>query len=327
MKPYTHLSPAERYHISYALTAGHTQKEIAAQLQRSPSCISRESRRLVGRAYQADQAIIHAKRPAQRGRYIDASIWLKVQANLAKQWRPEQISTVLKKENQGRNQVSTETIYAWIYQSPELKLHTHLLRKHRQRKSRKRNKKSCIIKDRRDIDTRPSIVDTRSRVGDFEADTIVGKNSASAMLTLNDRATGIVLVRALPNRSAQAVHDAMLYLLTPFKGLVHTITSDNGSEFARHQDIASALGIDFFFAKPHHPWQRGSNENANGLIRQYCPKGTDLRLQTEADVHRIMHRLNHRPRKRFDYLSPLQQFEKLTGITQAHDLIRIALQV
>jgi IS30 family transposase len=245
---------------------------------------------------------------------------------LSQDLSPDQVAKVLKAENGGVGVVSHERIYRWIYDHPARQLGLKLRHRRHRRKPWRRGVKAGVIKHRRDIAERPAIVETRSRVGDWEADTVVGAGQAGAMLTLTERATGVILTHALPRKAAEAVRVAMIYLLGPLKAFVKTITSDNGTEFARHQEIAAALEADFYFAQPHSPWQHGSNENGNGLLRQYFPKGMRLDAVPAADVHHAMQRLNTRPRKRFGYASPLQMFERLTGITQAHDLMRIALQ-
>ena len=169
-----------------------------------------------------------------------------------------------------------------------------------------------IIVGRVDIEQRPAVVEQRKRFGDLEMDTIIGKGHQGAILTINDRATGMLRMRKLPRKEAGAVAQAAIELLRPWKFHLHTATSDNGKEFADHQRIADKLGLDFFFAKPYRSWERGSNENLNGLIRQYIPKRTDFNTLTDEFVQQVQDQLNRRPRKRFNFDTPINQFNRLT---------------
>lgn len=158
-----------------------------------------------------------------------------------------------------------------------------------------------------DIEQRPAVVEQRKRFGDLEMDTIIGKGHQGAILTINDRATGMLRMRKLPRKEAGAVAQAAIELLRPWKFHLHTATSDNGKEFADHQRIADKLGLDFFFAKPYRSWERGSNENLNGLIRQYIPKRTDFNTLTEDEfVQQVQDQLNRRPRKTLQLRHPDQ---------------------
>ncbi len=148
-----------------------------------------------------------------------------------------------------------------------------------------------------DIKLRPAIVDEKTRFGDLEIDTIIGKNHQGAMLTINDRVTGLVWIRKLQGKEAEPVAQKTIEALLPLKDLIHTITADNGKEFAHHQTIGQGLGVDVYFAKPYHSWERGANENTNGLIRQYFPKGTSFESVTDKDIEYVQNRLNNRPRK------------------------------
>ncbi|MFC4157836.1 IS30 family transposase [Chitinimonas lacunae] len=321
MNSYRHFSQAERYQIEKGLGEGISQKAIAELLGRSASSVSREIKRNGGQpGYRAVTAQERSSQVKRTGSYIKESLWQDVVLKLKEDWSPEQISASL-----GRA-ISHEAIYQWIYANPENQLWRHLRRRQPRRRPWRRGVKRCILMNRRDISNRPAVVESRERVGDWEADTVIGAGQAGAILTLTERKTGLMLTYPLAKKTAEAVKIGMIHLLTPIREWVKTITSDNGTEFARHEQIAEALEADFFFAKPHSPWQRGSNENANGLLRQYFPKGSPLDKVREAEVHFAMQRLNTRPRKRFGYVAPLQQFEKLTGMTQVHHLIGIALR-
>jgi len=151
---------------------------------------------------------------------------------------------------------------------------------------------------------------TRERFGDWEADLVIGAGQQQALVTLNERQSRYALIAHVPFKTAQAVSDAMISLLTPFAACVHTLTTDNGKEFAQHQRIASELGADFYFAHPYASWERGANENMNGLIRQFFPKKMSFREITTKDIEFAMQRLNHRPRKCLGFKTPHEVFMK-----------------
>ena len=168
-----------------------------------------------------------------------------------------------------------------------------------------------IISNRRAIEDRPAIVETRSRIGDWKVDTIIGKNHRQAIVSLVERKTGFTLIRKVERKTAQAVGRAMTALLTPYRNRVHTVTSDNGREFAGREEIAATLEAGFYFAHPYSSWERGTNENTNGLIRQYFLKNRGFTTITQQEIDTAMERLNNRPRKRLGYLTPNQVFFKL----------------
>ena len=170
--------------------------------------------------------------------------------------------------------------------------------------------KRGVIPNRQSIEQRPAIVETRSRIGDWEADTIIGKNHRQAIVSIVERKTGFTLIRKVERKTAEAVSDAMIRLLKPHRANVHTITSDNGREFASHEAISKKLKADFYFAHPYSSWERGSNENTNGLIRQYFPKNRDFTTITQQEIDTTMEQLNNRPRKRLGFLTPNQVFFK-----------------
>ena len=167
-----------------------------------------------------------------------------------------------------------------------------------------------------DIDLRPKIVEERTRFGDLELDTIVGKDHQGGLVSINDRMTGLIKLSKITVKDAAQVEEKIVELLTEWKPLLHTLTSDNGKEFANHRRISSTLEVDFFFAKPHHPWERGSNENCNRLVRQFFPKGTDFTNISKQEIHAVEENINNRPRKRHGFLSPIQIFnQKVAFVT------------
>ncbi len=303
---YTHLTREERYQIYALKKAGHTQSEIATVLERSASTISRELTRNRGRrGYRPKQA--HGKsveRRAVNARRIDEATWQFAQAMLAQEWSPEQIS--------GHAAISPETVYQRVY--ADKRAGGSLWKSLRCQKQRKKRygkiERRGIIPNRLSIEDRPAIVETRSRIGDWEADTIIGKNHRQAIVSIVERKSGFTLIRKVERKTAQAVTEAMTALLRPHRSKVHTVTSDNGKEFAGHEEIATALKADFYFAHPYASWERGTNENTNGLIRQYFPKNRDFTTITQQEIDLAMERLNNRPRKRLGFQTPSQVFFK-----------------
>jgi IS30 family transposase len=232
----------------------------------------------------------------------------RVESLLELQWSPEQISNRLKLEN--RSPVSHETIYWHIYQNKKQGgvLYINLRRRHAYRKRIHKYCKRGAWDTRRPISTRPAIVETRSRVGDWEADTIIGRNRNGAILSLVERRSRFCLLHKVTTKSPDIVAEAFCKKLLPLKDNVLTITSDNGFEFIRHQGIAQQLDADFFFADPYSSWQRGTNENTNGLVRQYFPKKTDFTALSQNDIQWVNDRLNNRPRKALLFRTPNEVF-------------------
>lgn len=307
---YTHLTREERYQIYALKQAGHNQSEIAHVLERSASTISRELARNRGqRGYRPKQAHGMATgRHAMNARTIAEETWQFAQEKLLLQWSPEQISA--------HASISPETVYQRVYADKQAggllwkNLRCQKLRKKRYGKTDRRG----TIPNRHSIDDRPAIVETRRRIGDWEADTIIGKNHRQAIVSLVERKTGFTLIEKVERKTAQAVSNAMTSLLKPYRRQVHTITSDNGREFAGHEAIAQHLQADFYFAHPYASWERGTNENTNGLIRQYFPKNRDFTTITQQEIDTAMERLNNRPRKRLGYQTPSQVFSKASGV-------------
>lgn len=170
-----------------------------------------------------------------------------------------------------------------------------------------KDKRGQII-DRGDIEHRPKSVEERKTIGDLEIDLMIGAGHKGALLTINDRATGVAKIQILKSKEATAVNQAIIYALQDWMPFLKTITSDNGKEFAQHQKASEILEIDYYFAKPYHSWERSSNENMNGLIRQYFPKGMNFENITETQVQNAEDKLNNRPRKRFGYKTPNEVF-------------------
>lgn len=311
----------QRYEIFAYLESGKSKVFISKQLNVSKSCISREiTRNSDRRTGKYKPGLAHRKadeRKEKKHKAVRFTNEMKTTAtDLLKnnQYSPEQIVGYCRKMN--ISMVSHEVLYQWIWNDKKCKGELHLQLRRQGRKYRKRgNAKDTrgIIKNRVDISMRPSIVDEKTRFGDFEFDTIIGRNHKGALLTMNDRATGLVFISKLTGKEANPLTERAIEILMPYKHLIHTATADNGKEFAFHQKIASELKIDVYFARPYHSWERGANENTNGLIRQYFPKGTDFELITEQQVKEVQNKLNNRPRKRLEFMTPNEKFFELTG--------------
>lgn len=314
----SHLTSEQRYTISVMLKQNYNQISIAKAIGKDKSVVSREIRRNCDKRngnYCSDLAQRkYTKRQISKPKkiYFTTQIESMVVEKLAKKYSPEQIVGIAKKE--GLDFVSHERIYQYIWQDKHRNgsLYTHLRtsgKRYRKRGSAKDNR--GIIVGRRDISERPAIVEEKKRVGDLEIDTIIGKNHQGAIVTINDRASGLLRMKKLESKNAEQLAVATIDLLKEFKPYLHTITADNGREFSGHQIISKALEIDFYFAQPYHSWERGANENLNGLIRQYIPKQTDFSTISDEYVKFVENELNNRPRKRYGFQTPNQIFNQL----------------
>lgn len=318
-KHYRHLSREQRYQIEAFIKANQKPAFIAIELGVSRSTIYRELNRnstqsAMGtpcyKAANADDFARHRayKRPPVKSvapitlRYLR---WL-----LKAGWSPQQIAATCKQR--AITMLSHESIYTWIYRqrSKGIADFTPMLRwSHRKRRKRSLRKgRRCIIADRVSIAQRPEVVADRTRTGDLETDLV--KCTNGYLVTVTDRKTLFNLVAAVPHKEADLVAAALQKLLLPYKGQLFTITSDNGTEFVRHKEVAEALGIDWYFADPYCSHQRGCNENQNGLFREYFPNDFDLSKVTEQQVLEKQHRINRRPRKKNGYIAPIKLFPK-----------------
>lgn len=319
MRRYNQLTQEERYQIYACKKAGWTQKQIALDLGVHPSTISRELRRNTGeRGYRPRQA--HAKavaRHQERARRPRISVqeWALVEEQVREEWSPQQVSRRLSAE--GYAQVSHESIYQHIYKDKRRggDLHQHLrCRKKRRKRYGSGRQRRGQIPGRRCISERPLYIEQRQEIGHWEADTIVGKGHKQALVSLVERHSRFTLLFKVERATAAAVKDAILTMLAQHARKTRSITADNGKEFADHLDIASMLKTDFYFAHPYSSWERGTNENTNGLVRQYFPKKSSLEPVTGEDVQRVEDKLNHRPRKVLGYRTPHEVFYNLTSI-------------
>lgn len=312
---YKQVARKQRYQITAMLAVGTKQKRIAEVLGLHPSTISREIRRNASGdgsyvPQQADRAAVGRKRGKGRQRIASETLLL-VSERLRLDHSPEQISSSLRLAGLGR--ISHQTIYAMVENDRRSggRLHERLRRFGKARKRYGRESlRGQAIAGRRAITERPEIADARGRGGDLEIDLIIGKGHERAVMTIVDRQSRYLWMTLLERKSAVEVADACCRRLRKAKRHLHSITSDNGREFVEHRKISQTLGVDYFFADPYSPWQRGTSENTNGLVRQYLPKGSSFRGLTERRLRTIEERLNTRPRKCLGFATPRSQLFK-----------------
>ncbi|MCR9191194.1 MAG: IS30 family transposase [Gammaproteobacteria bacterium] len=313
---YKQLDYLKRCQIQALWKAGYNQSQIAKEIGVHKSTISRELkkniifvRRSLGYwAYKANYAQTYADdRKKYKPRYIKFNTDIKsfVIEKIRQDWSPDQISGYAKRHR--IFSISHEWIYQFILQDRKQGgcLFKHL--RHRNKKYRKRYgspKREGPIKNRVMIDDRPEIVDKKERVGDWEIDTIIGKNRKQAIVSIVERKSKFTILKKVTCKTAKNVTQVTVSSLRQYIDKVHSITADNGSEFAYHKEISEQLDTEFYFAHPYSSWKRGLNENTNGLVRQYLKKGSCFDTVTEATLINIMHRLNTRPRKHLNYLTP-----------------------
>jgi len=310
---YTQLTREQRYQIYALMKAGHNQTQMAVVVGCHKSTISRELRRNRGqkgyRPYQADEMAFDRQCDAYRAR-IAGQTWQRVELLLRQEWSPQQIAGRLKLERQPT--VSHECIYLYIYADKRRggTLHRHLRSQKKQRKRYSGYLRRGQIPNRTSIEQRPKIVARKGRFGDWEADTIVGARHQGGLLSVVERKSKLTRLRKLASKGAAEMKDHSVELLGPLAAKVHTITVDNGKEFCQHEQIAAGLQARIYFAHPYSSWERGLNENTNGLVRQYFPKKHDFARITNAEVQHVEDRLNNRPRKTLGYRTPNEVFFK-----------------
>ena len=311
MRNYTQLTREQRYQIQALMKAGLNQTETAGIVGVHKTTISRELRRNRGlRGYRPRQAHNFSVERSQNKFQprITVERWHLVERLLQEDWSPEQISLWLEAEHSIR--ISHEWIYQYVLHDKAKGgvLYRHLRCQKQRRKRYGHYSRRGQLINRVSIDERPAIVDTRCRLGDWELDTIIGKAHKQAIVSLTERKSRLTLIHKVERKTADNVANAILHLLSPIARRVYTMTSDNGKEFARHETIAKALKAKFYFAHPYASWERGLNENTNGLIRQYFPKNCDFTMITEKQIKYVMDKLNNRPRKCLGIKTPNQVF-------------------
>jgi len=310
----SHLTRQERDRIAQLRHQGANRKEIARAVGRSPSTISRELKRnRTGDEYYAAQAQWESERrrrerPLAR-KMDDPEINQSVRAGLAQEWAPEQIVGRMKQQHPHRRdcRVSPQTIYTWIKQDADREHWEARLRRRGKRPARRKN--TASTGDAARIDKRPEVIEQRLRLGDFEGDTVLGPPGTGGLATLVDRKSRFTMGVKIHSKNADHVHARLKGRLKELdQQRRRSITFDNGTEFAHCHRLEKHLGLELYFADPGRPYQRGTNENTNGLIRQYFPKGTDFRDISHHEVRRVEELLNNRPRACLGFRTPAEVF-------------------
>jgi len=305
---YTQLTQEQRYQIHALLKMEHSRTEIADTLGVHKSTISRELQRNRGkRGYRPKQAhhfVLQRRKKARKRITVD--IWALVEEKLRQDWSPEQIVGRFQEEGIA---ISHEHIYQYIYADKRVggDLWKHLRCQKKRRKRTGDYDRRGKIPNRKSIEERPEVVEQRTRLGDWEVDLMLGKDHQGVLVTLTERKSRFTLLRRVASKQAKLVSQAIVELLQ-WVSTLESITADNGKEFAAHQHISQTLSVEFYFAHPYSSWERGTNENTNGLSRQYLPKERSLKNVSFQDEIMIMDRLNLRPRKCLDFRTPFEVF-------------------
>ena len=306
---YKHLSQAERYQIHALMKAGHDQSQIAKLLDRHKSTISRELSRNTGsRGYRPKQACEMSADRAQHSRNAPTvEPWVREAACalLCIQWSPEQIASQLP--------ISHETVYQYVYadkaQGGTLWKHLRCQKQKRKRYASGRDRRGQIP-NRRPLSERPLHIEARRQVGHWECDTVIGASHKGAVVTMVERKSGYAVMAKVEKKTSELVSSAIVDKLQPMAARVKTLTFDNGKEFAGHAHIDQQLQSTAYFARPFASWERGSNENLNGLLRQYVPKKRAMSTVSDEEIRMIQNRLNNRPRKRLGFKTPAEVFHQ-----------------
>ena len=313
MTRYRQLTSGERHELSALRKQGFRPAAIARALGRHRSTICRELRRNTRkdggyRPATADQRTRGRRSKSRRNRRFSAADWALVERWILEDFSPEQISGWLRRFR--LLSISHETIYRYVWDDKALGGTLHRRLRGANKKRRKRygtNDSRGRLADKRHISERPTAVESRDEIGHWEIDTVIGRGKP-CIVTLVERATGYVMIGKLNARTVVELNRATIALISKAPLPVTTITADNGTEFHGYRHIEAVTGVRFYFANPYHSWERGSNENANGLIRQYLPKKTSMARTSQRRCHSIAHRLNTRPRKRYNYRTPREEY-------------------
>jgi len=314
-KGYHHLTYDQRCQIQTLKERGDSLEKIAENLRVHRSTVYREISR---NSYDSNYKYQQANKKALDRRQAASSKKTKMKPNLIEiieeklklQWSPEQISGRLKRIY-GAKGVSHEMIYRYVWENKQQGGELYKNLRHNGKKYNKRGSKKAgrgFIPNRVDIDKRPSIVEEKSRIGDWEIDTIIGKNHKGAIVSIVDRHSKLTMLAKVSRKTAHDVEKALTSRLSHVQDYVYTITSDNGKEFANHLAISKELKADFYFARPYHSWERGLNEHTNGLVRQYIPKSAHFDVVSKEEIQKIEDLLNNRPRKVLQFLTPMEVF-------------------
>lgn len=304
---YNQLTLDERYQIQALHELNWSARSIAARLNRSNKTISRELKRADPdyRACDAQQQAIERRVTARKCSVRSRSLWQRIDWLLSLDLSPEQIANRFKLE-QGEHVISLQTIYRWVHATGQQNRLPRSGKRYRKRSGDTAG--AHLIPNRVDIDERPASVDLKIEMGHWEADTVHAPDGY--LVTLVERVSKLFLVARVTRKTKLSVSRAIIKLLKPYQSLCQTITFDNGGEFAGHEGIGKKLGAKCYFAKPYHSWQRGLNENTNGLLRRYLPKGSEISKLTTKAIKELEFRINCRPRKALGYWSPYEFLAK-----------------
>lgn len=321
---YTHLSVQERFCIYKMRLDKKSLREIAHYLSRSPSSISREIKRNRGNyaLYWDDRAQWLANKrkshPRSQKRKEHSPLYDLVIGNLIKGLSPEIIAGRLKREYRSpKMRISHETIYQWIFADAKMggKLYTLLLRHHKKRKKQRRSKRRRLFEGRVSIDKRPKIVEDKKRFSDWESDTMEGGKSLGGLATHVERKSRFLVAGKLKDKRSSTFMDVTIALFKQIdQRFIKTFTTDNGSEFAEFKRLEKATQSRVYFADPYSPWQRGLNENTNGLLRRNFPKGCNFHEIDDNVIQQVVEKLNHRPRKCLKYRTPYEVLFKTQSV-------------
>lgn len=310
MKTYTQLSLEERYFISSRRAIKTSFSQIARDLGRPTSTVTREFARNTRpsgfyAAFVADSYAVARRHRSRRGSHFSPEQWDRIRKLIEEDFSPEQIVSQLCKED--FKSISIQTIYRYVKKDRRKggQLYTHLrIMPKTRRKRYGRPDSRGVLQGKRSISDRPSHINLRQELGHWEGDTVMGVDHHQCILTLLERKSGANRMAKLDNRTARKAASAIVSLITAEPHLFKTITFDNGTEFHSYKDIEAKTNVTCYFANPHHPWERGCNENFNGLLRQYFPKGKSLSYIGSKKLQCISDKLNSRPRKRLGFCSP-----------------------
>ena len=328
-KRYTQLTMKERYTIEYLMQEGKSQNYIADKLGRHKSTISRELARNKekGQRYQADKAGTLALDRCKREsfRHLTGSVKSIIEDRLVDHWSPEQISACLR-DREGVN-ISHELIYQYLALDRKQGGNLYKLLPHRGKKYKKRNIKTRKrvwkeAKARKLIDSRPPVAAAKAEIGHWEGDTVESKGHQGGIGTFVDKKSRYLVIRKLNDKSALEMKNAVLDGFKNYPRIAKTFTFDNGTEFSLHDQIEKELGTEVYFAHPYSPWERGLNENTNGLTRKFYPKGTDFSEVTAEDILHVQNLINERPRKSLNYKTPKEALYELISKNSYSNILK-----
>lgn len=309
---YHQITPAERYTLGVLRKQGCSDAEIARAMGRHRSTIGREFSRNHSHhdgAYRhsvAQERTNGRRRRSRRQSHFGASEWELIETLLRDKLSPEQVSGRLRQL--GVLEISHETIYRYVWRNKRRggRLFRHLRQPTKRRKRYGTYEKRGRVDGKRHISERPAAVETRNEIGHWEMDTVIGAGNNHCVVSLVERMTGSVLIGKLTRRNVAVLNSRVIEFIDAHPGLFKTITADNGTEFHGYREIERATGVPIYFATPYHSWERGTNENTNGLIRQYLPKRTSMKKLTQEECNAIASSLNNRPRKRHGFKTPIE---------------------